>query len=66
MEFASNNSYHSSIRIASYEALYGQRCRIPLCWDQVEERKLISPELVQVTSENVQIIKERLKVARDR
>jgi len=33
VEFAYNNSYHSSIEMAPYEALYGRRCRSPVCWD---------------------------------
>ncbi|KAL0378456.1 UNVERIFIED_CONTAM: Transposon Ty3-G Gag-Pol polyprotein [Sesamum radiatum] len=33
MEFAYNNSFHSSIGMAPYEALYGRRCRSPVCWD---------------------------------
>ena len=31
VEFAYNNSYHSSIRAAPYEALYGRKCRSPIC-----------------------------------
>ena len=31
VEFTYNNSYHSSIGMAPYEALYGRRCRTPLC-----------------------------------
>ena len=46
MEFAYNNSYQSSIRMASYEALYGRKCRTSLCWDEVGERKLLGPEIV--------------------
>ena len=40
VEFAYNNSYHSSIEMASYEALYERMCRSPLCWNEVEEREL--------------------------
>jgi len=32
IEFTYNNSYHSSIGMAPFEALYGRRCRTPLCW----------------------------------
>ena len=46
MEFAYNNSYQSSIGMAPFEALYGRKCRTPLCWDEVGERRLIGPELV--------------------
>ena len=38
VEFAYNNSYHSSIGMAPYEALYGRRCRSPLCWTEVGEK----------------------------
>ena len=37
-EFAYNNSYQSSIEMAPYEALYGRKCRTPLCWDEVGEK----------------------------
>ena len=43
MEFAYNNSYQLSIEMVPYEALYGRTCRTPLCWDEVGERKLLSP-----------------------
>ncbi|KAL0411104.1 UNVERIFIED_CONTAM: Transposon Ty3-G Gag-Pol polyprotein [Sesamum latifolium] len=47
MEFAYNNSFHSSISMAPYEALYGRRCRSPVCWDIEGLRQLEGPELVQ-------------------
>jgi hypothetical protein len=37
VEFAYNNSYHSSIRMPPYEALYGRPCRTPLSWDRLED-----------------------------
>jgi hypothetical protein len=66
MEFAYNNSYHSSIGMAPYEALYGRQCRTPLCWDEVGERKLLAPEVVQITTDKVKVIRERLKTAQSR
>ena len=47
VEFAYNNSYHSSIEMAPYEALYGRKCRSPLCWDEIRERELTEPEIIQ-------------------
>ncbi|PKI38237.1 hypothetical protein CRG98_041376 [Punica granatum] len=38
MEFAYNNSYQSSVGMASYESLYGRACRLPLCWNEIGER----------------------------
>ena len=66
MEFAYNNSYQSSIKMAPYEALYGRKCRTPLCSDEVGERKLLGLEIVQVTTDNCKVIRDRLKRAQDR
>ena len=66
MEIAYNNSYQASIEMAPYEALYGRKCRTPICQDEVGERKLFGPELVQDTNEKIQLIQDRLKVAQDR
>ncbi|KAB2632511.1 S ribonuclease [Pyrus ussuriensis x Pyrus communis] len=66
MEFAYNNSFHSSIGMAPFEALYGRACRTPLCWSEVGERVLVGPEIVEETTQNVQVIKSNLKAAQDR
>ena len=66
MEFAYNNSYQVSIGMAPYEALYGLKCRTPVCWDEVGERKLVGPEIVQVTCDKIKVIRDRLKIAQDR
>ena len=66
MEFAYNNSYQASIEMAPFEALYGRKCRTPVCWDEVSERTLVGPELVQITSEKVKVVRDNLKIARDR
>ncbi|GJT52115.1 retrovirus-related pol polyprotein from transposon TNT 1-94 [Tanacetum coccineum] len=64
-EFSYNNCYHSSVRCASFEALYGRKCRSPALWAEIRESQLIGLELVQKTTDNVILIKERLKAARD-
>ena len=46
VEFAYNNSYHSSIEMAPYEALYGRKYRYPLCWDEIGERELTGPKII--------------------
>ncbi|KAL0559359.1 hypothetical protein IC582_003968 [Cucumis melo] len=66
MEFAYNNNYQSSIGMTPYEALYGRPCRIPVCWNEVGERKLVGPELVQITTNNIKLIRENLGKAQDR
>lgn len=65
-EFAYNNSYQSSIQMAPYEALYGCKCRTPLCWSELKESKIVGPELVLEAEEKVRIIRDRLKAAFDR
>ena len=65
-EFVYNNSFQSSIGMTPYEALYGRKCRTPLCWTELSERKVIGPDLIPETEEKVKMIRERLKVATDR
>lgn len=46
IEFAYNNNYQVSIQMAPFEALYGRKCRTPIYWEEVGERRLLGPELV--------------------
>ena len=66
IEFAYNNSYHSSIQMAPYEALYGRRCRSPVGWFEVGEAALIGPASVLYAMDKVQIIRDRLKTTQSR
>ena len=66
MEFTYNNSYQASIEMAPFEALYGRKCMTPLCWDKVGERRLVGPELVQITSDKVKVVCDNFKIARVR
>ena len=66
IEFSYNNSYHSSIEAAPFEALYGHKCRTPVCWAEIGESQLSGPDIVQETTDKITQIKERLKTARDR
>ncbi|GJU66667.1 reverse transcriptase domain-containing protein [Tanacetum coccineum] len=66
VEFSYNNSYHASIKAAPFEALYGRKCRSPVCWAEVGQVQLTGPELVQETTEKIIQIKQRMQVARDR
>nr|GEW68004.1 hypothetical protein [Tanacetum cinerariifolium] len=66
VDFSYNNSYHSSMRCAPFEALYGIKCRSPIMLTNVEEGQFIGHELVQDTTEKISQIKDSLKAARDR
>ena len=52
--------------MAPYEAIYGWKCRTPVCSDEVGERKLVGPEIVQVTCDKIKVIRDRLKISQDR
>ena len=66
VEFVYNNSFQSSIGMTPYEALYGRKCKTPLCWTELSEKKIIGPDLIQETEKKVKMVRERLKVATDR
>nr|GFA73892.1 putative reverse transcriptase domain-containing protein [Tanacetum cinerariifolium] len=61
VEFSYNNSYHSSVRCALFEALYGRKCPSSIMWNEVGEGQLIGPKLVHETTEKISQIKDRLK-----
>ena len=60
VEFSYNNSYHASIKAAPYEALYGRKCRSPVCWAEVGEAQLTGPEIIHETNEKIVQIRQRL------
>ncbi|GKD20334.1 putative reverse transcriptase domain-containing protein, partial [Tanacetum coccineum] len=66
VEFSYNNSYHASIKAAPFEALYGRKCRSPVCWTEVGEAQILGPELIQETTKRIVQIKQRMQAARDR
>ncbi|GJZ53753.1 putative reverse transcriptase domain-containing protein [Tanacetum coccineum] len=66
VEFSYNNSYHTSIKAAPFEALYGQKCRSPVCWAEVGDAQLTGPEIIHETTEKIIQIKKRIQAARDR
>ncbi|GJV67969.1 putative reverse transcriptase domain-containing protein [Tanacetum coccineum] len=66
IEFSYNNSYHASIKAAPFEALYGRKCRSPVCWAEVGDVQLTGPEIIHETTEKIVQIHQRLQAARDR
>ena len=57
VEFMYNNSFQSSTGMTPYEALYGSKCRTPLCWIELSKKKIIGPDLIQETKEKVKMIR---------
>ncbi|GJS89346.1 putative reverse transcriptase domain-containing protein [Tanacetum coccineum] len=66
VEFSYNNSYHASIKAAPFEALYGRKCRSPICWAEVGDVQLTGPEIVHETTEKIVQIRQCLQTSRDR
>jgi len=66
IEFAYNNSFQSSIKMAPYKALYGRKCRTSLNWTELSENKIQGVDLIRETKQKVKVIRESLKVASDR
>nr|GEV45391.1 reverse transcriptase domain-containing protein [Tanacetum cinerariifolium] len=66
VEFSYNNSYHASIKATPFEALYGRKCRSPVCWAEVGDTQLIGPEIIHETAEKIVQIRQHLQAARDR
>nr|GEX66136.1 putative reverse transcriptase domain-containing protein [Tanacetum cinerariifolium] len=63
VEFSYNNSYHANIKVAPYEALYERKCRSHVCWSEVRDSQLTSPELIRDTTEKIVLVKNRLVAA---
>ncbi|GJT62018.1 hypothetical protein Tco_1005551, partial [Tanacetum coccineum] len=66
VEFSYNNSYHTNIKVAPFEALYGRKCRSPVCWAEVGDAQLTGPAIIHETTEKIVQIKSRIQAARDR
>jgi hypothetical protein len=65
-QFSYNNSYQASLKMEAFEALYGQKCRTPLYWNQTRESQVFGPEILQEAEKQVQIIRVNLKTTQSR
>ena len=66
VEFAYRNSYQASIQITPYEALYGRPCQSTICWTEVGESSITSPNLIRHTSEKLGLIQKHLLMVQSR
>ncbi|GJT44560.1 putative reverse transcriptase domain-containing protein [Tanacetum coccineum] len=60
VEFSYNSSYHTSNKAAPFEALYGRKCRSPICWAEVGDSQLTGPEIIHETTKKIIQIKSRI------
>jgi hypothetical protein len=66
VEFAYNNNFLAIIGMAPYEPLYGRKCISPLYWDEVGERQLVGPEIIQDTKDKITLIQKQMLAAQSR
>nr|GEW41708.1 putative reverse transcriptase domain-containing protein [Tanacetum cinerariifolium] len=66
VDLSYNNSYHASIQAAPFEAIYGRKCRLLVCWAEVRDVQLTGPEIIHETTKKIVQIRQRLQAARDR
>nr|GEU64466.1 putative reverse transcriptase domain-containing protein [Tanacetum cinerariifolium] len=66
VEFSYNNSYHTSIKATPFEALYGRKCRLPVCREEVGDAQLTGPKIIHETTKKIVQIKSRIQAAHDR
>jgi hypothetical protein len=65
-EFSYNNSYQEGLKMVPFEMLYGRRCRTPLFWNEIEERKIFRPDILQEAKKQVHMVRENLRVMQSR
>lgn len=61
IEFTYNNSFHFSIEMALYEALYSGRCRTTLYWYELGGSVVLGYEIVHQATEKTNMIQEKMK-----
>ena len=66
VEFAYNNSYHSTIGMAPFKALYGRPCRLPVFWADLEDEHLHGTDYVREATEKMKLIQQRIQSAQSR
>ncbi|GJV39996.1 reverse transcriptase domain-containing protein, partial [Tanacetum coccineum] len=57
---------HTSIKAAPFEALYGRKCRSPVCWAEVGDAQLTGPEIIHETTKKIVQIKSKIQSEHDR
>nr|GEV03370.1 reverse transcriptase domain-containing protein [Tanacetum cinerariifolium] len=66
IEFSYNNIYHASIKATPFEALYGRKCILPVCWAEVGYIQLTGSEIIHETTEKIMQILQCLQAAKGR
>ncbi|WVZ70892.1 hypothetical protein U9M48_019521 [Paspalum notatum var. saurae] len=65
-EFSYNNNYSASLKKSPFKALYGRRCRTLLFWDQIGEKQVFGPRIIEDAEQQLRVVQENLKIAQSR
>ena len=65
IEFEYNNGYHNSVKMSSFEVLYGWKCRTPVTWDSLVDQLMLGPDLLNDLEQLVTKVQVNLKEAQD-
>nr|GEV94611.1 putative reverse transcriptase domain-containing protein [Tanacetum cinerariifolium] len=66
VEFSYNNSYHATIKAVPFEALYGRKCRSPVCWTEVGEAQILARAPYRLAPSAMKDLSEQLKELSDK
>jgi hypothetical protein len=64
VEFAYNNGYQASTKMSPFEILYGRKCTTPVSWDNLVDRLMVGPDMLQEMEQIVRKVQHNLKFAR--
>lgn len=63
VKFAYNNCFQASIKMATNEALYGRKCRVPLCWDLMDRTVPEGPDVIQESMDTLRTVQQNMRAA---
>jgi hypothetical protein len=66
VEFSYNNSYQKSLKMPSFDVLYGRKCRTPLFWNEPGENQVFGPKILEEVERQVEVVRENLQLAQSR
>jgi hypothetical protein len=52
--------------MAPFQMLYGRKCRTMLFWNEIGERKVFEPDILQEVEKQVRMVRENLRVVQSR
>lgn len=61
VEFNYKKNYHASLKMSSFEALYGCRCRTPITWSGPEDKLMLGLDMLKEMASVVKNVIMNLK-----